>query len=658
MKKILLLTIVSFTLFSCKDFLSELPRTEVPAETFYSSYDNALRNIAVLYARNGLTNDGIMTEERFRMPSIISQGTITLTATSSSVLNLWSKHYAYIAQANLILKNLEANRDAIDATASLSKYETGEIGNSPTDVLMGEVRFLRAYAYFTLYRYFGGIPLVTTPMGPIPDYIPRSSRQEVFKFLYEEFDYALDKCRTNDSKIAYGRITKGAAAGMLAKAKVFHASYIRRAEKYGNTLNETTGGDISTATLYADALTLCNDLLGGKYGTYKLEEYYPAIFKKRTNEILFSVLANEGVGSGNRIPLGFSGDGRYGATGGQNLTPWLTVLYDIPMWQHNYSLKEVSVDYGQRDRFNTEAIKPGTDPFDLINLYDASGKYTLTGDTTRRMWNTVKGMITGPNNYSAPLGLWVFEPAGRYLGSEFYIEPGKINDYSQNDLNVMEYMESYERTWWRNEPNGQDEPLLWTVRRWRLGKFRNPNPDKISATFNVDYGGVDYPVLRLGEIYLLKAEILIMQGQVAQGVAAINAVRDRACHQSTSRDMFLNQGDAAYSYIAGSVLSVPTTISADYALKELLYERLRELAFEDDCAWLDLTRYPDISMVDMEHVCRYSDPLHREYQFGDPARNEYMWDLYNAQTVWRVLMPIPFTELSFFPEMKQNPGYF
>ena len=40
------------------------------------------------------------------------------------------------------------------------------------------------------------------------------------------------------------------------------------------------------------------------------------------------------------------------------------------------------------------------------------------------------------------------------------------------------------------------------------------------------------------------------------------------------------------------------------------------------------------------------------------ARGEYLWHLFNEEKVYRVLMPIPFTELSFFPEMKQNPGYF
>ena len=65
---------------------------------------------------------------------------------------------------------------------------------------------------------------------------------------------------------------------------------------------------------------------------------------------------------------------------------------------------------------------------------------------------------------------------------------------------------------WKNETNGQNKPNLWNCNWWQLGKFRNLNPSELSSTFDINYGGVDYPVLRLAEIYLLKAEAQIMPG--------------------------------------------------------------------------------------------------------------------------------------------------
>lgn len=658
MKKILFILLSSLVLVSCEGYFDQLPKTELPAETFYTSYDAALRNVAILYANAGNTNDGIMTDDRFMMPSLINEGPFDLTASSGSVLNLWSKLYAYIAQANQILENLEAHQDAIDSSIGSSSLEKAAIQGSATEMLIGEVRFLRAYAYFTLYRYYGGVPLIIRPTGPKPAYVPRATRQEVFKFLYDEMEYALSKCADNNLGIAYGRVTRGAVAGMLAKTKIFHASYIRRAEKYGDKIAENTTGDLSTVSLYTDAVKLCNDIISGVYGSYELEDYYPAVFTKRNKEIMFSVLAEEGNGIGNKIPMGFAGEAKYGATNGVHLTSWLTLLYDIPMWDHNYSFKEVCRDYGQIDRFNAESPKAGTTPNDLQNLYESTGRYTITGDFTRRMWSSVKGWVTGPSSGSAPVGLWVFEPAGRELGTNFYIEPGRGNNYSDDQLKVMEVaLETHERNWWQNEANGANRPNLWNCNWWQLGKFRNLNPSEIASTFDINYAGVDYPVLRLAEIYLLKAEALIMQGEISQGVKAMNIVRDRACNQSTAKDMFTSQGDASYTYQENSVMMIPEDISADNALKELMYERLRELAAEDDCGWLDVSRFPDIAMKDLEDICRYRDPLQFYAPYGDPARGEYLWHLFNDEKVYRVLMPIPFTELSFFPEMKQNPGY-
>ena len=158
-------------------------------------------------------------------------------------------------------------------------------------------------------------------------------------------------------------------------------------------------------------------------------------------------------------------------------------------------------------------------------------------------------------------------------------------------------LETHERNWWQNEANGANRPNLWNCNWWQLGKFRNLNPSEIASTFDINYAGVDYPVLRLAEIYLLKAEALIMQGTISQGVKAMNIVRNRACNQGTVKDMFTSQGDASYTYQEGSVMMIPEDISANNALKELMYERLRELAAEDDCGWLDVARFAEILLI-------------------------------------------------------------
>ena len=186
MKKILyILTGVAF-LSSCEGYFDQLPKTELPAVKVYETYDGALRNLAVLYARLGNADGGINGSGRFAMPSLMNEGSFKLNSQSDIPRNLWNNYYNYIAQANLIMENLETYASNVNNTYENSTLESAELTGDPVDQLMGEARFLRAYAYFNLYRYFGGVPLITRHTGPRPAYIPRSTRQEMFRFLYED----------------------------------------------------------------------------------------------------------------------------------------------------------------------------------------------------------------------------------------------------------------------------------------------------------------------------------------------------------------------------------------------------------------------------------------------------------------------------------------
>lgn len=182
---------------------------------------------------------------------------------------------------------------------------------------------------------------------------------------------------------------------------------------------------------------------------------------------MFSVLVEEGVGIGNKIFMGFVGEGKYGVIGGSNFILWLMLLYDILMWEYNYSFKDVCMDYGQVDCFNVESLKFGMIFYDLQNFYDCIGKYIIIGDIICCMWSLVKGWVIGFNSGGVFIGLWVFEFVGCELGFEFYIELGKVNDYIEEQFKVMDVVfESYEWVWWKNEMNGQNKFNLWNCNWW------------------------------------------------------------------------------------------------------------------------------------------------------------------------------------------------
>lgn len=102
----------------------------------------------------------------------------------------------------------------------------------------------------------------------------------MFKFFYDEMVYVLDKCLDNCLGIVYGCVIKGVVVGMLVKMKIFYVFYICCVEMYGNKINEIIVDGVDKIMLYVDVVKLCDDIIVGVYGIYKLEEYFFVVFIK------------------------------------------------------------------------------------------------------------------------------------------------------------------------------------------------------------------------------------------------------------------------------------------------------------------------------------------------------------------------------------------
>jgi len=135
----------------------------------------------------------------------------TFTSGNSFVNSIWSGHYAAISRVN----------NAISALA------IAPLDSATVRRLRGEVRFIRAYYYFNLVRFFGGVPIVTDiPDGPRaansnPAYVTRASVDSVYNtVIIPDLEYSIANCAMR-GQIAAGHITKGAAETLLAKVNMY-----------------------------------------------------------------------------------------------------------------------------------------------------------------------------------------------------------------------------------------------------------------------------------------------------------------------------------------------------------------------------------------------------------------------------------------------------
>lgn len=134
--------------------------------------------------------------------------------TNIFVGSLWSGHYNAIAKCNQAIKALE----------------TATVDESTKNRWLGEVRFLRAYYYFNLVRYYGGVPAVlrvpesAADANSDPVFQTRATVDDIYKIIIDDLEFASANTLLR-SQTQVGRINKGTAQSMLAKVYLYRKNW-------------------------------------------------------------------------------------------------------------------------------------------------------------------------------------------------------------------------------------------------------------------------------------------------------------------------------------------------------------------------------------------------------------------------------------------------
>lgn len=198
----------------CTD-LTEVPQDALTPENAFKTEEELLAGVAAVYANlrstewvgymtlNELTTDVMIVPTRGsdwydngRWLEIHRQD---WTASSGSALDdmngAWNNLFSGVAKANLMI-------DVVTKAAPAN-----------ADVILAELRTLRAWHYYMLQDMFGGMPIVTTT--ELQQY-PRSTRSETFAFIEQELLESRDDLPDDWGAAGYGRVTRGAANAILA----------------------------------------------------------------------------------------------------------------------------------------------------------------------------------------------------------------------------------------------------------------------------------------------------------------------------------------------------------------------------------------------------------------------------------------------------------
>lgn len=195
---------------SCSDFLDRYPLEELSDESFWKTEKDAEMAVSNLY--NVLPTWDV--DEAINSDDAVHGIKRAAGNQSKGVYDPadygWSGEYGYIRQANLVLEKIQEMDLSEDAYKKLE----------------GQARFFRAYTYFTLIRSFGAVPYIDKPLELTDvENITRTPKDEVYAKVMEDFDIAIANLPVQWDEANSGRITKGAAMAMKARAALYYNNW-------------------------------------------------------------------------------------------------------------------------------------------------------------------------------------------------------------------------------------------------------------------------------------------------------------------------------------------------------------------------------------------------------------------------------------------------
>lgn len=461
--------------------------------------------------------------------------------------DLWALNYNGIDRCNVAVEKIAL----VDEGIGMLKDQEGK------DIRTAEVRFIRAFHYFTLVQQFGSIPLTLEASSGLEYEWPRTPVSEVYDAIVTDMEWAYNHIPEVQNQ--YGRVTKDAVRHYWAKVLLTRASYVP--DPADDPVNYDRGGN-PTEDLQK-AAQLIEEIHDG--GRHSLVGDYTDLFSEDNvinDEIIFSIQYNDVDGLNH-----------------DNASAYKNQLHEF--WFNQYDVDpgmDRNIEYGRpfrrlfmtdyaidiHDRFNDSRLRKS-----LIEVYYCTEKRTANIPT----WTEDELLFAFDD--VAPDGSWAirygdtvragemkFAPAIAIPESEAVIVGDTGLVFLLNDENtsltdrqmIAAGYTIYARYYWTTLADGsldelvtfdRDDDLLEISSRNVVGSTiietatwnRNKSPslikywDRNKINFDIHWGTRDVFLARLAESYLIAAEAYGRMGDYNKAVEFINYVRTRAAYK-------------------------------------------------------------------------------------------------------------------------------
>ena len=592
---ILIAMLVCLNICGCSDFLEEDPKGKLTTDNFYNSESDARQAINGVYRR--LSDSWVTGYNITQIPNDLLKraswdeasglSNFTYGSENTYIAGMWQNHYAVIKDCNSVIDNVTTNKEKIN---NWERY-------------VGQAHGIRAFLYFDLVRWFGDVPLVLTDTKSLDGLeVTRTPQKEVFRQIIEDFEYCIshtmDKGDTSKG-YQYGRLTKDACHGFLAKVYLWLGSVAQRDGK------EILG---NAADNFEKSLEHSSAVIQG--GRYKLVDYYPDVFNAKTrdkapDEVLWCVQGLTGDDTGTWTGMMF------GIRGNQNLGG---------SWD-NIS----SSDYHRM-------------------MYEPS-------DSIRRLWNCPRMTIQDDGT----LWGWDYKMYWDTRGDQKLSEATENNNWLQWSIGKFRRYPLADPSSYNYTNFGMDEPLLRyaDVLLMYAEAYNEVNhgPGDYRPSSGMDMSGISIQSAYDAVNLVRKRSRIANEGIMHQDVLPRKLITDYATEVD---ECVPDWKPGAYGYIYDGVRTAweYNRYGDDYTAfrTEILNERARELVAESTDRWCDLVRR-GILVKQMQAWRQYNPFIsNTEREITTPGAPE------NIQSR-NMLLPVPLSEIDVNKNLTQNPGY-
>jgi starch-binding outer membrane protein, SusD/RagB family len=219
--------IVIFSLSACDSELDKENPNSLVVSSYFANTDELTRAVNATYAT--LQDPQLVSREWFFVNDLRSDDMATgggqLETPRAQLLNgtndpanfvaqsFWTGAYGLIHRANGVIEYAP------------KAVTTGDDDVALRDRLVGEAKFLRAWAYFELVSMWGGVPLYEQTVITVNDYKGRATKDEVYASVISNLNDAIAVLPASYTGSDLGRATKGAARALLARVFMQRGNY-------------------------------------------------------------------------------------------------------------------------------------------------------------------------------------------------------------------------------------------------------------------------------------------------------------------------------------------------------------------------------------------------------------------------------------------------